>query len=85
MDNVLVSATGYTGAGGVEIYFEDADGWQCRYHMEWVFEAGKAAVHQTHWPGARDTLGWRWAIAYGMTYRRPHIALEAGLDGSPVQ
>src|SRR6476646_6145156 len=26
IDNVLVSATGYTGAGGVEIYFEDKDG-----------------------------------------------------------
>ena len=26
VDNVLVSATGYTGAGGVEIYFEDKDG-----------------------------------------------------------
>jgi aminomethyltransferase len=23
VDNVLISATGYTGAGGVEIYFED--------------------------------------------------------------
>src|SRR5882762_5172027 len=26
VDNVVVSATGYTGAGGVEIYFEDKDG-----------------------------------------------------------
>src|SRR6201985_1507586 len=26
VDNVIVSATGYTGAGGVEIYFEDKDG-----------------------------------------------------------
>src|SRR5690349_11240200 len=26
IDNVLISATGYTGAGGVEIYFEDKDG-----------------------------------------------------------
>ena len=26
VENVLVSATGYTGAGGVEIYFEDKDG-----------------------------------------------------------
>src|SRR5207248_5366720 len=25
IDNVLISATGYTGAGGVEIYFEDKD------------------------------------------------------------
>ena len=26
VDNVLISATGYTGSGGVEIYFEDKDG-----------------------------------------------------------
>ncbi|MBC7589061.1 MAG: glycine cleavage system aminomethyltransferase GcvT, partial [Chitinophagaceae bacterium] len=26
VDNVVVSATGYTGAGGVEIYFKDEDG-----------------------------------------------------------
>ncbi len=26
VDNVIVSATGYTGAGGIEIYFEDKDG-----------------------------------------------------------
>src|SRR6187551_1783553 len=26
VDNVVISATGYTGAGGVEIYFEDKDG-----------------------------------------------------------
>ena len=26
VDNVLISATGYTGAGGVEIYFEDKEG-----------------------------------------------------------
>src|SRR6478735_4039833 len=26
VDNVVVSATGYTGSGGVEIYFEDKDG-----------------------------------------------------------
>ena len=25
VENVLISATGYTGAGGVEIYFEDKD------------------------------------------------------------
>ncbi|HMI63122.1 MAG TPA: hypothetical protein VK518_19530, partial [Puia sp.] len=26
VDNVVISATGYTGAGGIEIYFEDKDG-----------------------------------------------------------
>ena len=26
IDNVLISATGYTGAGGVELYFEDKGG-----------------------------------------------------------
>jgi aminomethyltransferase len=32
--NVLVSATGYTGAGGVEIYFEGTKAGQCRKNLE---------------------------------------------------
>ena len=33
VDNVLVSATGYTGAGGVEIYFEDKKDAAIKYGM----------------------------------------------------
>jgi aminomethyltransferase len=41
--NVLVSATGYTGAGGVEIYFEDKDE---AADVIWnaIFESGKKRV-----------------------------------------
>ena len=41
VDNVLISATGYTGAGGVEIYFEDKDG---AADIIWnkIFEAGSS-------------------------------------------
>ena len=36
VDNVVVSATGYTGAGGVEIYFEDKDGLLIKYGMRFL-------------------------------------------------
>src|SRR5690606_13118018 len=39
--NVLMSATGYTGAGGVEIYFEDKDGAPDKI-WDAIFEAGAA-------------------------------------------
>src|SRR6187399_850243 len=41
VDNVLVSATGYTGAGGVEIYFEDKDD-NANKIWDTIFEAGKS-------------------------------------------
>src|SRR4029078_9177669 len=42
VDNVLISATGYTGAGGVEIYFEDKND---NADKVWnaIFESGKAS------------------------------------------
>jgi len=53
IDDVLVSATGYTGAGGFELYFEND-------HAEliWnsIFEAGRAYDIQPVGLGARDTL-----------------------------
>jgi aminomethyltransferase len=52
-ENVLISATGYTGAGGFELYFENE-------HAEliWnsIFEAGKDRNIQPAGLGARDTL-----------------------------
>jgi aminomethyltransferase len=42
VENVLVSATGYTGAGGVEIYFEDVDG-DADKIWDAIFDAGKTA------------------------------------------
>ncbi|HOV45289.1 MAG TPA: glycine cleavage system aminomethyltransferase GcvT, partial [Ferruginibacter sp.] len=39
VENVLISATGYTGAGGLEIYFEDKDG-AAEKIWDAIFEAG---------------------------------------------
>nr|WP_294903625.1 glycine cleavage system aminomethyltransferase GcvT [uncultured Lacibacter sp.] len=55
VENVLVSATGYTGAGGVEIYFEDKDGAADKI-WDAIFEAGKPAGIKPIGLGARDTL-----------------------------
>jgi aminomethyltransferase len=55
VDNVLVSATGYTGAGGVEIYFEDKDD-NANKIWDAIFEAGKSVGIKPIGLGARDTL-----------------------------
>lgn len=55
VDNVLVSATGYTGAGGVEIYFENKDG-EAGKIWDAIFQAGAAAGIRAIGLGARDTL-----------------------------
>ena len=78
MDNVLISATGYTGAGGVEIYFEDKDGAADKI-WDAIFEAGKA--------GAYARSGWRQGYAeagnglclYGNDIDDHTSPLEAGL------
>jgi aminomethyltransferase len=79
VDNVLVSATGYTGAGGVEIYFEDkADAagkiWDA------IFEAGKAQGIKPIGLGARDTLRLEMGYClYGNDIDDATSPLEAGL------
>src|SRR5947209_6158161 len=55
VDNVLISATGYTGAGGVEIYFEDKND-NAEKIWNAIFEAGKSSNIQPIGLGARDTL-----------------------------
>lgn len=55
VDNVLISATGYTGAGGVEIYFEDKDGAADKI-WDAIFTAGAALGIKPIGLGARDTL-----------------------------
>ena len=55
VDNVLISATGYTGAGGVEIYFEDKDD-DADKIWDAIFEAGAAQGIKPIGLGARDTL-----------------------------
>ena len=55
VDNVLVSATGYTGSGGVEIYFEDKDG-AADIIWDKIFEVGGPQGLKPIGLGARDTL-----------------------------
>lgn len=79
VDNVLVSATGYTGAGGVEIYFEDRDGAADKI-WEAIFEAGKAAGIKPIGLGARDTLRLEMGYClYGNDIDDTSSPLEAGL------
>lgn len=79
VDNVLVSATGYTGAGGVEIYFEDRDGAADKI-WEAIFEAGKASGIKPIGLGARDTLRLEMGYClYGNDIDDTSSPLEAGL------
>src|SRR5690606_26642240 len=55
IDNVIVSATGYTGSGGVEIYFEDkADDAMTIWNE--IFRVGAPKGMKPIGLGARDTL-----------------------------
>lgn len=79
IDNVLISATGYTGAGGVEIYFENKD--QAATSI-WsaIFEAGKTAGIKPIGLGARDTLRLEMGFClYGNDIDDTTSPLEAGL------
>ncbi len=79
VDNVLVSATGYTGAGGVEIYFEDA-GDNASVIWDAIFEAGKSSGIQPIGLGARDTLRLEMGFClYGNDIDDTTTPLEAGL------
>jgi len=77
VDNVLISSTGYTGAGGFEIYFENA-------HAEeiWkaIFEAGEEFDIKPVGLGARDTLRLEMGFClYGNDIDESTSPLEAGL------
>lgn len=79
VENVLISATGYTGAGGVEIYFEDKDGAADKI-WDAIFEAGKASGMKPVGLGARDTLRLEKAFClYGNDIDDTTNPLEAGL------
>ena len=77
IDNVLVSATGYTGAGGFEIYFENKDA-----NIIWdaIFEAGQAYGIKPIGLGARDTLRLEMGFClYGNDINDETSPIEAGL------
>ncbi len=79
IENVLVSATGYTGAGGVEIYFEDKDN---NAEVIWnkIFEAGAAVGMKPIGLAARDTLRLEMGFClYGNDIDDTTSPLEAGL------
>ncbi len=79
IDNVLISATGYTGAGGVEIYFENK-GAAANTIWSAIFEAGKAAGIKPIGLGARDTLRLEMGFClYGNDIDDSTSPLEAGL------
>ncbi len=79
VENVLVSATGYTGAGGVEIYFEDT-GDDANKIWDAIFEAGKAQGIKPIGLGARDTLRLEMGYClYGNDIDDTTSPLEGGL------
>jgi len=79
VDNVLISATGYTGSGGVEIYFEDKDD-----HAEkiWnaIFTEGRSKGLKPIGLAARDTLRLEMGYClYGNDLDDTTTPLEGGL------
>ena len=79
VDNVIISATGYTGAGGVEIYFEDSNGASDKI-WDAIFEAGAEAGIKPIGLGARDTLRLEMGYClYGNDINDTTSPLEAGL------
>ena len=79
VDNVLISATGYTGAGGVEIYFEDKDDAADKIWNA-IFKAGAAQGIKPIGLGARDTLRLEMGYClYGNDIDDTTSPLEAGL------
>jgi aminomethyltransferase len=77
--NVLVSATGYTGAGGVEIYFEDKKG-DADKIWDAIFKAAGSQGLKPIGLGARDTLRLEMGYClYGNDIDDTTSPLEAGL------
>jgi len=77
VDNVVISATGYTGAGGFEIYFENQYANQI---WDAIFEAGKGQHIKPIGLGARDTLRLEMGFClYGNDIDDTTSPIEAGL------
>ena len=77
VENVLVSATGYTGAGGFEIYVNNED---AKHVWNALFEAGKEFDIKPIGLGARDTLRLEMGYClYGNDIDDNTSPLEAGL------
>ncbi|PYF70664.1 glycine cleavage system aminomethyltransferase GcvT [Pedobacter nutrimenti] len=77
VDNVVVSATGYTGAGGFEIYFDNEHAYKI---WDAIFEAGKDLGIKPIGLGARDTLRLEMGFClYGNDIDDTTSPIEAGL------
>ena len=77
IDNVIISATGYTGAGGFEIYFDND---HADHIWDAIFEAGKAFDIKPIGLGARDTLRLEMGFClYGNDIDDTTSPIEAGL------
>ena len=77
IDNVILSATGYTGSGGFELYVDNEN-----IEAVWnaVFEAGKSAGIKAVGLGARDTLRLEMGFClYGNDINDTTSPIEAGL------
>ena len=79
IDNVMISATGYTGSGGVEIYFEDKDD-NASVIWDKIFETGGPQGLKPIGLAARDTLRLEMGYClYGNDIDDTTSPLEAGL------
>ncbi|MBA3900634.1 MAG: glycine cleavage system aminomethyltransferase GcvT, partial [Bacteroidetes bacterium] len=77
VDNVLVSATGYTGSGGFEIYIKNEDAAKV---WDAIMEAGKAHGIKPAGLAARDTLRLEMGFClYGNDIDDTSSPIEAGL------
>ncbi|HEY0667841.1 MAG TPA: glycine cleavage system aminomethyltransferase GcvT [Sphingobacteriaceae bacterium] len=77
IDNVLISATGYTGAGGFELYFDND---HAEHIWNAVFKAGEEYGIKPIGLGARDTLRLEMGFClYGNDIDDSTSPLEAGL------
>ncbi|OYU83697.1 MAG: glycine cleavage system protein T [Flavobacterium sp. BFFFF2] len=77
VNDVIISATGYTGSGGFEIYFKNESATQI---WERVFEAGAACGIKPIGLAARDTLRLEMGYClYGNDINNETSPLEAGL------
>lgn len=79
VENVLISATGYTGSGGVEIYFENKEN-DAEKIWDKIFEVGTPLGLKPIGLGARDTLRLEMGFClYGNDIDDTTSPLEAGL------
>lgn len=79
VDNVLISATGYTGSGGCEIYFEEKDGASEKIWNE-LFRVGAPEGMKAIGLAARDTLRLEKGFSlYGNDIDETTTPLEANL------